>query len=195
MSITKRCELRPRQLQCVACWPIEMYSSGAVNQLRHFSPSTLACTCACVHARIRTWSSCVCVHERALHERLVCVRAVCVFSRACLRIDVSCACVVVACARSRACVALTSRVRAQPSCVCVHKRACAAVVCARSRACACSRRVCAFTSLRVHRRLLRVCAVCVLSRALWTFGPFQAAKLIKYILILISINMHILIYN
>ena len=132
MSVTKRCELRLRQLQCVACWTIEMYSSGAVNQLRHFSPSTLARTCACVHARIRTWScvcvcvcacvrACVCVcvcvcarvHERALHERLVCVRAVCVFSRACLRVDVSCACVVVACARSRACVALTYRVRAR----------------------------------------------------------------------------------
>ena len=62
------------------------------------------CVCVCV---------CVCVHDRALHERLVCVRAVCVFSRACLRDDVSCACVVVACARSRASVALTSRVRAR----------------------------------------------------------------------------------
>ena len=104
---------------------------------------------------------CVCVHERALHERLVCVRAVCVFSRACLRVDVSCACVVVACARSRACMcnrrvceftsvrvqpscacAVTSLVRVQPSCVRVHERARAAVVCARSRAgdisCACA---------------------------------------------------------
>ena len=138
MSITKRCELRLRQLQCVACWSIEMYSSGAVNQLRHFSPSTLllARTCTCVHACIRTWSSCVCmcvcvcVHERALHERLVCVRAVCVFSRACLRVDVSCACAAVVCVRSRACVcsrrvcAFTS-VRVQPSCVRVHERSCA----------------------------------------------------------------------
>ena len=139
------------------------------------------CVCVCV---------CVCDHERALHERLVCVRAVCVFSRACLRVDVSCACVGVACARSRACVALTSRVRARRHLlcvrsrrVCVHERACAAVVYARSRACAYSRRVCAFTSVRARRRLLCVCAVCVLSRALWTFGPFPAAKLIKYILI------------
>ena len=171
------CELRLRQLQCVACWPIEMYSSGAFNQLRHFSPSTLllACTCACVHACIRTWSSCVCVcvYERALHERIVCVRAVCVLSRACLRVDVSCACVGVACARSRACVALTFRVRArrhilcvrsrrvcaltsvrvQPSCVRVHERARAAVVCSRSRACVrVHERACASTSpVRVRR--------------------------------------------
>ena len=71
------------------------------------------------------------------------VRAVCVFSRAHLRVDVSCACVIVACARSQSCVALTycvrsrKHVRAQPSRVCVHERACAAVVCARSRACVC----------------------------------------------------------
>ena len=147
---------------------------------------------------------CVCVHERALHERLVCVRAVCVFSRACLRVDVSCACVrgrrvcaftSVRCIDVSWACAVTSLVRAQPSCACVHERACAAVVCAHSRAYACSRRVCAFTNVRARRRLLCVCAVCVLSRALWTFGPFPAAKLIKYILILISINMHILIYN
>ena len=170
MSITKRCELRLRQLQCVACWSIEMYSSGAVNQFRHFSPSTLllARTCTCVHACIRTWSSCVCM--------CVCV---CAFTSVrCM--NVSCACVPCAYSLERAC-ASTYHVRAQPSCVCVHERACAAVVCARSRACACSRRVCAFTSVRARRRLL--------------CGPFPAAKLIKYILILISINMHILIYN
>ena len=117
-------------------------------------------------------------------RRVVCVRdrRVCAFSIVrCL--DVSCA------------FAVTSLVRAQPSRVCGHERACAAVACVRSRACVCSRRVCAFTSVRVHRRLMCVCAVCVLTRALWIFGPFPAAKLIKYILILISINMHILIYN
>ena len=38
----------------------------------------------------------------------------------------------------------------QPSCVRVHERARAAVVCVRSRACVCSRRVCAFTSVRVQ---------------------------------------------
>ena len=102
-------------------------------------------------------------------RRIVCVRGRCVCAFTSVRcIDVSCAC------------AVTSLVRAQPSCVCVHGRACAAVVCARSRACTCSRRVCAFTSVRARRRLL---CVCVLSRALWTFGPFPAAKLIKYILI------------
>ena len=96
-------------------------------------------------------------------RRIVCVRGrrVCAFTSV-RCIDVSCAC------------AVTSLVRAQPSCVCVHERACAAVVCARSRACACSRRVCAFTSVRARRRILCVCAVCVLSRALWTFGPFPA---------------------
>ena len=135
---------------------------------------------------------CVCVHERALHERFVCVRAVCAFSRACLRVDVGpivcvrgrrvCAFTSVRCIDVSCACAVTSLVRAQPSCV-------------RSRACVCSRRVCAFTSVRALRRLVCVCAVCVLSRALWTFGPFPAAKFIKYILILISINMHILIYN
>ena len=48
------------------------------------------------------------------HRRLVCVRGrlVCEFTSV-RCIDVSCAC------------AVTSRVRAQPSCVCVHERACA----------------------------------------------------------------------
>ena len=57
--------------------------------------------------------------------------------------------------------------------------ACAAVVCVRSRACVRVRRVCAFTSVRALRRLVCVCAVCVLSRALWTFGPFPAATLTR----------------
>ena len=109
--------------------------------------------------------------------RIVCVRAVCVFSRACVRVDVSCAC-----CHERAC-ASTSRVRV--------------------------RRGRVVTSVRARRRLVCVCAVCVLSRAcvrvdvscacllfvagaraLWTFGPFPAAISIKYILILISINSH-----
>ena len=57
-------------------------------------------------------------------RRTVCVRGrrVCAFT-AVRCIDVSYAC------------AVTSLVRAQPSCVCVHERACAAVVFARSRAC------------------------------------------------------------
>ena len=40
-----------------------------------------------------------------------CVRAVGLFSRACVRADVSCARVTLMCVLSRACVALTSRVR------------------------------------------------------------------------------------
>ena len=92
---------------------------------------------ACVRARIRAWPSCACVHERALHVRLVCMRAIGVFSQACVRVDVSCACVTVMCVLSRTCVALTSRVRA--------------------------RRVRVVMSVRARRRL--VCDVCVLSRA------------------------------
>ena len=68
-----------------------------------------------------------------------CVRAVGVFSRACVRVDVLCACVTVLRVLSRACVALTYRVHA--------------------------RRVRVVTSVRARRRLVCVCAVCVLSRA------------------------------
>ena len=68
--------------------------------------------------RVRILTS---VHAR---RRIVCVRGrrVCAFTSV-RCIDVSCA------------GAVTSLVRAQPSCVCVHERACAAVVCALSRAC------------------------------------------------------------
>ena len=59
-------------------------------------------SCAC---RVRVVTS---VRAR---RRLVCVCAVCVLSRVCVRVDVSCACVTVMCVLSRACVALTSRVR------------------------------------------------------------------------------------
>ena len=120
-----------------------------------------------MHAcRVRSLTS---VPER---RRVVCVRdrRVCAFSIVrCL--DVSCA------------FAVTSLVRAQPSRVCVHECVRVQPSCVRVH-----ERACASTSLCV-------CAVCVLTRALWIFGPFPAAKLIKYILILISINMHILIYN
>ena len=92
-------------------------------------------SCAC--ARMRVVTS---VHAR---RHLVCVCAVCVLSRACVRVDVSCACVTVMCVLSRACVALMSRVAE--------------------------------------------------ARALWNFGPFPAAISIKCILILISINIHILV--
>ena len=85
----------------------------------------------CVRARIRAWPSCACVHERALHVRLVCMRAcrrrvltrvrarrrlvcvrdrhVCAFTNV-LCIDVSCACAPCACCHERAC-ASTSHVR------------------------------------------------------------------------------------
>ena len=79
----------------------------------HLLPSVRVRACMIAFARGRRVCVCVCIHERALHEPLVCVRAVCVFSRACLRVDVSCACVIVACARSQSCVALTSRVRSR----------------------------------------------------------------------------------
>ena len=76
----------------------------------------------------------MCVHERALHGRIVCVRAVCLFSH----VDVSYACVFVVCVRSRACVALPPRVR--------------------------TRRVNVVTSMLAHRRLVCVRVVCMLSR-------------------------------
>ena len=158
-----------------------MYSSGPSNQLRHLSPST-----QCVRVR-----ACMIAFARC---RRVCV-CVCVFTSVrCM--NLSCACVPCAFSHERA-WASTCRVRAWSSRVRILNRAlpwrlvcvrgniscaCAAVACVRSRACVCSRRVCAFTSVRVHRRL--VCAVCVLTRALWIFGPFPAAKLIKYILTL-----------
>ena len=117
-------------------------------------------------------------------RRLVCVRdrPACAFTSV-RCIDVSCACAPCACCHERAC-ASTSRVR----------------------------RVRVVTSVRARRCLVCMCAVCVLSRAcvrvdvscacllfvagaraLWTFGPFPAAISIKYILILISINIHILV--
>ena len=131
---------------------------------------------------------CVCVHDRALHERLVCVRAcvraVCVFSRACVRGRRVCAFTRVRCIDVLCACAVTSLVRAQPSSVCVYESACAAVVCAHSRACVCVDVSCA-------------CAPCASCHERYGPSVFPAAKLIKYmyILILISINMHILIYN
>ena len=111
-----------------------------------------------------------------------CVRAVGVFSRACVRVDVSCACVTVLRVLSRACVALTYRVRA--------------------------RRVRVVTSVRARRRLVCVCAACVLSRAcvrvdvscacllfvagaraFWTFGPFPAGDGYPQLSIMISYGL------
>ena len=133
MSKAKRCELRLRQLQCVACWPIEMYSSGPSNQLRHLSPSTqCVCVRACMiaFARCRRVCVCVCVHERALHEPLVCVRAVCVRACrvrsltsvperrrvVCVRDRRGCAFSIVRCLDVSCAFAVTSLVRAQLLC-------------------------------------------------------------------------------
>ena len=77
----------------------------------------------------------------------MCVRAVCVFSRACVRVYVSWACVAVVCAHSRACL------RVDVSCACaVMSRVHARPLC-----------TCAFTSERARRRLVCVSAVCMLS--------------------------------
>ena len=98
---------------------------------------------------------CVCVHERALHGRLGCVRSVCVFPRACVR---------VVCVFYRACVARMFRVRA--------------------------RRVRVFTSVRAHRHLVCVPPIRRRSASVLDLGPFPAATLIKYILILIYLNQY-----
>ena len=94
---------------------------------------------ACVLAFARGRRARVFTSVLCMDVSCACVRAVGVFSRACVRVDVSCACVTVLRVLSRACVALTYRVRA--------------------------RRVRVVTSVRARRRLVCVCAVCVLSRA------------------------------
>ena len=166
---------------CACCH--ERACASLNNDTSHLLPQRArmrACVLAFARGRrARVFTSVLCMDVSC-----ACVRAVGGFSRACVRVDVSCACVTVLRVLSRACVALTYRVRA--------------------------RRVRVVTSVRARRRL--VCAVCVLSRAcvcvdvscacllffagaraLWTFGPFPAAISIKYILILISINIHILV--
>ncbi len=94
---------------------------------------------ACVLAFARGRRTRVFTSVLCMDVSCACVRAVGVFSRACVRVDVSCACVTVLRVLSRACVALTYRVRA--------------------------RRVRVVTSVRARRRLVCMCAVCVLSRA------------------------------
>ena len=94
---------------------------------------------ACVLAFARGLRARVFTNVLCMYVSCACVRAVGVFSQACVRVDVSCACVTVMCVHSRACVALTCRGRA--------------------------RRVRVVTSMCARRRLVCVCAVCVLSRA------------------------------
>ena len=115
-------------------------------------------------------------------RRLVCVRdrPACAFTSV-RCIDVSCACAPCACCHERAC-ASTSRVRVRRV-----------------------RRVRVVTSVRARRRLVCMCAVCVLSRAcvrvdvscacllfvagvraLWTFGPFPAGDGYPQLSIMIS---------
>ena len=168
-----------------------------------------------MRACVLAFASCACVHERALHGRLVCMRAcrrrvltsvrarrrlVCVRDRpACAFtgvrcIDVSCACAPCACCHERAC-AWTSRVRRVRVVTSVRARrrlVCMCAVCVLSRACV--RVVCVLSRGCVRVDVSCACLLFVAgARALWTFGPFPAAISIKYILILISINIHILV--
>ena len=114
----KRCEFRIRQSQSVAWCAIEMHSSVVVIESHLLTQR--ARLRACVLARGRR----VCVHERALHGRLVCVHVVCIFSRACVHVDVLCACGAVMCVHSRACVRLDISCACEP-CACCPERACA----------------------------------------------------------------------
>ena len=108
------------------------------NDTSHLLPQR-ARVRACVLAFARGRRARVFTNVLCMYVSCACVRAVGVFSQACVRVDVSCACVTVMCVLSRTCVALTYRVRA--------------------------RRVRVVTSVRARRRLVCVCAVCVLSRA------------------------------
>ena len=103
---------------------------------------------ACVLAFVRGRRACVSTNVLCMFISCACVRAVGVFSQACVRVDVSCTCLTVMCVLSRTCVALTSRVRARRVRVVMSVRA---------------RRVRVVMSVRARRCL--VCAMCVLSRA------------------------------
>ena len=89
-----------------------------------------------------------------MYVSCACVRAVGVFSQACVRVDVSCACVTVMCVLSRTCVALTSRVRARRVRVVMSVPARRCLVCVLSRAC-----------VRVDVSCAGVTVMCVLSRS------------------------------
>ncbi len=165
---------------------------------------------ACVRARIRTWPSCACVHERALHVRLVCMRAcrrrVLTGVRACRRlvcvrdrhvcaftnvrcIDVSCACAPCSCCHERAC-ASTSRVR--------RVRVVTSVLARWHLVCVRDRHMCAFTIVRCIDVSCAWLLFVAGARALWTFGKFPAAISIKCILIHFnnqSIYTYVFIFN
>ena len=122
------------QSKRIQAWP------SLNNDTSHLLPQRARMR-ACVLAFARGRRARVFTNVLCRYVSCACVRAVGVFSQACVRVDVSCACVTVLCVLSRTCVALTSRVRA--------------------------RRVRVVISVRARRRLVCVCvcAVCVLSRA------------------------------
>ena len=120
------------QSKRIQAWP------SLNNDTSHLLPQRVRMR-ACVLAFARGRRARVFTNVLGMYVSCTCMRAVGVFSQACVRVDVSCACVTIMCVLSRTCVALTSRVRA--------------------------RRVRVITSVRARRRLVCVCAVCVLSRA------------------------------
>ena len=114
------------------------------NDTSHLLPQRVRMH-ACVLAFARGRRARVVTNVLCMYVSCACVRAVGVFSQACVRVDVSCACVTVMCVFSRTCVALTSRVRAR---VCVLSRACMRVdmSCACAPGACCHERACALTS-------------------------------------------------
>ena len=94
----------------------------------------------------------------------------------CMRGRLVCAFTSVRCIDVSCACAVTSC--AQASCVCVHERACALCACCHERACELTSRV----------RRVRVVTSAMDLRSI-------SGRYINIVLILISINMHILIYN
>ena len=153
--------------------------------------------------RACAWPSCACVHERALHVRLVCMRAcrmrvltsvrarrrlVCVRDRHVCAftsvrcIDVSCACAPCACCHERAC-ASTYRVRVRRRRVLTSVRARRRLVCVRDR------HACAVTSVR-HIDVSCACLLFVAgARELWTVVPFPAGDGYPQLSIMISYGL------
>ena len=117
------------QSKRIQAWP------SLNNDTSHLLPQR-ARVRACVLAFERGRRARVFTNVLCMYVSCACVRVVGVFSQACVRVDVSCACVTVMCA--------FTNVR----CIDVS--------------CACRVRV--VTSVRARRCLVCVCAVCVLSR-------------------------------
>ncbi len=140
---------------------------------------------ACVLTLARGRRACVFTNVLCMYVSCACVRAVCVFSQACVRVDVSYACVTVMCVLLRACVALMYRVRARRVRVVMSERARRRIVCVCAVdvfsqacvrvdvSCACVTVMCAFTNVRCidvscacapcaccHERACASCACC-----------------------------------